>query len=108
MRNGRIMRHIARTHTLLPLVRPPTCARAIGKAFSPSTGRIVSTMKQLAFLFFFFVFFPRMKMTIYRVDISVITRWLHAKLLPHLAFNGRERKNCNNSESLSETDGSEN
>lgn len=60
------------------------------------------------FFSFFFVFFPRMKMTIYRVHISVITRWLHAKLLLHLAFNGRERKNCNNSESLSETDGSEN
>lgn len=98
-----------------PPLRPPTCVRAIGKAFSPSTGRIVSTMKQLAFLsfsffsffFFFFVFFSRTKMTMYRVDISVITRWLHAKLLLYLAFNGRERKNCNDSssESLSETDG---
>lgn len=46
-------------------------------------------------------------MTMYRVDISVITLWLHAKLLLYLAFNGRERKNCNDSssESLSETDG---
>lgn len=97
-----------------PPLRPPTCVRAIGKAFSPSTGRIVSTMKQLAFLsfsffsfFFFFVFFSRTKMTMYRVDISVITLWLHAKLLLYLAFNGRERKNCNDSssESLSETDG---
>lgn len=56
---------------------------------------------------FFFVFFSRMKMTMYRVDISVITLWLHAKLLLYLAFNGRERKNCNDSssESLSETGG---
>lgn len=91
-----------------PYSSPPCAPTPLEKLSLHRREELFRLWNNWLFFSFFFVFFPRMKMTIYRVDISVITRWLHAKLLLRLAFNGRERKNCNNSESLSETDGSEN